>query len=461
MRLEVWMLSKGGWRILALMGALSVPLFLLACEEENTYVPPPPPKVTVAQPLIQDITEYLELTGTVEAYAQAEVRARVPGVLESMHFESGTPVNEGDLLFTINPEEYEAHVEAAEAELAQAEARQTETAKTLKRAQTLFEKGNVSQAKLDEAQADFLSAKAGVLVRHADLTRAEINLGYTEVKAPITGRVGRNLVDVGNLVGESEATILTDITTYDPIYVYFEVNERDLLQVMSKNRKEPADSKPAGKKGSLPLELGLANEEGYPRVGITDYADSQVDPDTGTLRVRGVLDNPGQKPDLMPGLFARVRIPFDKSPDMPLVTERAIGFDQSGQYILVVNAENAVEKRNVSLGRILDGLRVITSGVEAGDLVVVNGLQRAREGAEVEAEQIDMATLTASAIEEAADAGEEVQDKATAPSDDLTLSGTPDADAQNEAADSASTESNADAAGKTSADAAAPEPTQD
>jgi hypothetical protein len=125
----------------------------------------------------------------------------------------------------------------------------------------------------------------------------------------------------------------------------------------------------------------------------------------------------------MPGLFARVRIPFDKSPDMPLVTERAIGFDQSGQYILVVNAENAVEKRNVSLGRILDGLRVITSGVEAGDLVVVNGLQRAREGAEVEAEQIDMATLTASAIEEAADAGEEVQDKATAPSDDLTLSG--------------------------------------
>jgi hypothetical protein len=163
----------------------------------------------------------------------------------------------------------------------------------------------------------------------------------------------------------------------------------------------------------------------------------------------------------MPGLFARVRIPIDKSPNMPLVTERAIGFDQSGQYILVVNAENTVEKRIVSLGRSVDGLRVITSGVEADDLVVVNGLQRAREGAEVAAEQIDMATLTASAIEEAADAGEEVQDKATAPSDDLTLSGTPDADAQNEAADSASTESNADAAGKTSEDAPAPEPTQD
>lgn len=436
------MLNKACRRALILLGALGAPVLLLACEEENTYVAPPPPKVTVATPVIQDVTEYLESTGTLVAYAQTEVRARVPGILESMHFEPGTPVSQGDLLFIIDPEEYDAQVKAAEAELEKAKARRTETARTLERAQTLFERGNVSEAKLDEARADTLSARAEVLVRQANLTRAQINLGYTEVTAPINGRVGRNLVDVGNLVGEGEATILTDITTYDPIYVYFEVNERDLLEVAEKQKqaKEAEDDGQAGKRNPLPLELGLANEEGYPRVGLTDFAESEVDADTGTLRVRGVFDNPGRRPDLYPGLFARVRIPYDKSPDMPLVTERAIGFDQSGQYVLVVAAENTVEKRNVSLGRIVDGLRVITSGVAADDLVVVNGLQRAREGAVVEVEQTDMASLTASAIEEAADIGEA---------------------AQGNAEESAASGSNADAADGSDANAAASGETQD
>jgi len=264
-------------------------------------------------------------------------------------------------------------------------------------------------------------------------------------------------------VGEGEATILTDITAFNPIYVYFEINELDLLRVMamSKERRQASDGDAAGKKGALPLELGLANEEGYPRVGVTDFADSQVDPNTGTLSVRGILDNPGKSPDLLPGLFARVRVPIDKSPNMPLVTERAIGFDQSGQYLLVVNAENAVEKRSVSLGRIVDGLRVITRGVDAGDLVVVNGLQRAREGAEVEAEQIDMATLTASAIEESAEAGEEVQDKDATPSDGLDQEKASDADAKNETDQSNPSESNAAAAGETSAGVTDSEPTQD
>ena len=437
------MLNKACRRTLILLGALGAPILLLACEEENTYVAPPPPKVTVATPLVQDVTEYLESTGTLVAYAQTEVRARVPGILESMHFEPGTPVNQGDLLFIIDPEEYDAQVKAAEAELAKAKARRTETARTLERAQTLFERGNVSEAKHDEARADTLSARAEVLVRQANLTRAQINLGYTEVTAPITGRVGRNLVDVGNLVGEGEATVLTDITTYDPIYVYFEVNERDLLEVAERQKQadeeEEEDDGRAGKRNALPLELGLANEEGYPHVGLTDFAESEVDADTGTLRVRGVFENAGRRPDLYPGLFARVRIPYDKIPDMPLVTERAIGFDQSGQYVLVVNAENTVEKRNVSLGRIVDGLRVITSGLDADDRVVVNGLQRAREGAVVEAEQTDMASLTASAIEEAVEIGEAVKGAAE---------------------ESTATESNAEATEGSDADAA-PGETQD
>ncbi len=431
------MLNQGGGRILAIVGALSAPLLLLACEEENTYVPPPLPKVTVARPLIKEVTEYLEFTGTTVAYAQVEVSARVPGVLTSMHFEPGTPVNKGDLLFTIDPEEYEALVKAAEAELIRAEARKTETEKTLQRVETLVERGHVSQAKVDEARADFSSAKAEILVRKANLKRDQINLGYTEVKAPISGRVGRNLVDVSNLVGQGETTILTDITTYDPIYVYFEVNERDLLRVMSMNRKQDADEGRAGKRPPSPLELGLANETGYPHSGITDFSSSQVDPDTGTLRVRGIFDNPGQLPLLLPGLFARIRAPIAKRPDMPLVTERAIGFDQSGQYVLVVSAEKVVEKRSVTLGPTVDGLRVVESGVEADELVVVNGLQRAREGVEVEAEQVDMATLTASAIEGAIDVDEEAraQKKGLELSDQLPMSGAPEADSKSEATD--------------------------
>lgn len=400
------MLNEGYRRILVLLGALGAPLFLLACEEENTYVPPPLPKVTVAQPLIQEVTEYLEFTGTTAAYAQVEVPARVPGVLTSMHFEPGTHVNEGDLLFTIDPEDYQALVKAAEAELVQAEAREIETGKTLERSETLAERGNVSQAKVDEAQADHSSAKAEVLVRRANLTRARINLGYTEVTAPISGRVGRNLVDVGNLVGQSETTILTDITTYDPIYVYFDVNERDLLRVIEMSREQDDLAGDAGKRDPTPLELGLANETGYPHKGITDFAESQVDPDTGTLRVRGVFDNPGREPILLPGLFARVRVPIAERPDTPLVSERAVGFDQSGQYVMVVNGENVVEKRSVELGITVDGLYVVESGVQAGDRIVVNGLQRAREGVEVEAEETDMATLSASAIQGAVNADE-------------------------------------------------------
>ena len=389
----------------AAIGVVLASFLLFACEEQNTYVAPPAPKVTVAKPLVTDVTEYLEFTGTTSAYARVEVPARVPGVLLRVHFEPGTPVNQGDLLFTIDPVEYEALVKAAEAELARAEAREVETAKTLERSETLLKRGNISKAKVDESRADFLAAKAEVLVRKANLTRDQINLGYTQVTAPITGRVGRNLVDVGNLVGRGEATILTDITTFNPMYVFFDVNERDLLRVMSMSRKRGADEKGrAGKEASgdeTPLELGLANETGFPHLGITDFAESQVDPDTGTLRVRGVFENPGEQPMLLPGLFARLRLPIATRPDMPLVTERAVGFDQSGQYLLVVNDKNVVEKRNVALGQTVDGLRVVESGLEPDERVVVVGLQRARDGLEVEPEEIDMESLSAPAIEAA------------------------------------------------------------
>jgi hypothetical protein len=226
---------------------------------------------------------------------------------------------------------------------------------------------------------------------------------------------------------------------------------------MSMNRKQDVDEGRAGKRPPSPLELGLANETGYPHSGITDFSSSQVDPDTGTLRVRGIFDNPGQLPLLLPGLFARIRAPIAKRPDIPLVTERAIGFDQSGQYVLVVSAEKVVEKRSVTLGPTVDGLRVVESGVEAGELVVVNGLQRAREGVEVAAEEVDMATLTASAIEGAIDVDEEAraQKKDLELSDQLPMSGAPEADSKSEATDLDPSETGDGPAAESGADATA------
>ncbi len=233
-----------------------------------------------------------------------------------------------------------------------------------------------------------------------------MNLSYTKVTAPITGRVSRNLVDLGNLVGESEPTLLTKVTRFDPMYAYFNLNERDLLKVMAMNRKEiekkgldPA--KDSQTEADLKVSLGLANEEGYPHEGIVDFAESDVDSATGTLQLRGVFPNPGPAPVLLPGLFTRLRMPIGKRENALLVTERAIGSDQSGRFLLTVNSENVVEKKPIRLGRLVDGLRVIEEGLQPDDRVVVNGIQRARPGAKVDPEETDMNTLTTSALKAA------------------------------------------------------------
>ncbi len=405
--------------IFGLVGAAG----LSGCEDENTYVKPPLPKVVVAEPTIREIVDYFDSTGTTKASARVEVRARVSGVLESMHFVPGTTLNEGDLLFVINPERYEADVAAAKAELASAMARKVEAGRRLKRAESLVKRGNIALAKVDEAKADAGSAAAAVLKRQAELRRAQINLGYTKVTAPISGRVGRNRVDIGNLVGEGEATVLTDVTKFDPIYVYFNLNELDLLRVIEifreKIKAEAIDPKrESSAKARIPVHVGIANEEGYPHEGIIDFSESGLDAGTGTVQIRATFENSEVPPRLFPGLFARVRMPFAKRANMPLVTERAIGSDQSGQYVLVVNSKKVVEKRPVKLGRSVDGLRVIEDGVRPGDQIVVKGLQRARPGAEVEFTPVDMSTLTASAIRAAAAKAKKSKESKRPPSED-------------------------------------------
>jgi len=282
--------------------------------------------------------------------------------------------------------------------LASAKARGTETKKTVKRAKDLIKRGNVSQAKLDEADADALAAEAEILSAKAKLAQAEIQLGYTKIMAPIDGRVGREKADIGNLVGEGEATVLTEITQFDPMHVYFEINERDLLRLLERFRALAKEKgidtrRHSTERVGMPVFAALSNEEDYVHEGVVDFAESGVDKETGTLRVRGRFDNPGSLPKFLPGLFVRLRLPIAKRADMPLVSERAVGTDQGGSYLLVVNSEKIVEKRPVRLGQLDDGLRVVEDGVKSGEWVVVNGIQRARPGAAVDPKQVDMASL--------------------------------------------------------------------
>ena len=406
-------------------------VFFTACEEKNTYVEPPPPKVTVAEPLQQEVIDYLEFTGNTRAFEEVEIRARVSGFLQSMHFTAGTRVDMGDQLFVIDPREYQAEYNAAEAELNAAKAMQHRAKIEYDRAKRVFDKGAGRETDVVKWRGERDVALAAIERAKANVERAKLNLGYTQIMAPISGRVSRNFVDVGNLVGEGEPTLLTTVTRYDPMYVYFNLNEYDLLRVQSMYRKRVQEKgidtdKESAVRAEIPLFLGLANEQGYPHEGVVDFAESGVDPATGTMQLRGVFNNPGPTFVLVPGLFARLRMPVDQHENALLVTERAIGADQGGNYLLTVSGDNAVEKKQIRMGQLVDGLRVIDEGLQPGERVIVKGLQRARPGAKVEPEKIDMKTLTASAVKEAAEAKRDQAKPATAApaaGDDATSAG--------------------------------------
>lgn len=358
-------------------------------ESENKYVPPPPPEVTVSQPVKKAVTEYIELTGNTQSVEQVALVGRVEGYLTSINFKDGDIVKKGDLLFVIEPPPYEAKVKQAEANVAMAQATLVRSTLEYNRQLQLIKQNATAQSTVEQWQAQRDADEATVLQNKANLEVARINLSYTQVRAPFTGRIDRHLVDVGNLVGSGQATQLANIYRLDPIYAYFNINERDLVRIMERERERSKD-KPTKKDEDTPVYLAIEKEEGYPHEGRLDFAATALDPSTGTLLIRGIFSNPilpGEVPLLLPGMFVRIRIPIHVRKHALLVSERALGVDQGGRYLLVVNAQNKVEQRTVTVGQLEDGMRVIKQGLQGDEWVVVNGIQRTRPGATVKAIQ--------------------------------------------------------------------------
>jgi RND family efflux transporter MFP subunit len=348
-----------------------------SCGSGNRYAPPPPPEVTVEQPVEKEVTIYSEFSGHTAAYASADIRARVQGYLQSYDFTPGSDVKKGDLLFVIEPTLYQAQFDQAKADLAGKEAQYRAAEQQLEITQAIYQRSAGSRADLvTKTQARDL-AKAEVDNARALLEAAALNLSYTHIYAPFDGLIDRNLVDIGNLVGQGTPTLLATIVRYDPIYAYFTMSERELLDYREwlhsggGPAKDPSDV----------AYLSLASDQGFPHVGRVDYTSNRVDPDTGTIEIRSVFANPDHR--ILPGLFARVRLPMSHGPAL-LIPEAAVSSDQGGRYLLVVNDKNVVEYRRVHVGPVIEGeMRVVQEGVGKNDWVVVNGLQRARPGGEV------------------------------------------------------------------------------
>jgi RND family efflux transporter MFP subunit len=366
------------------LGLLRIGLLLFAATglsgcEQNTFVPPPPPKVAVAQPVQHAITRFLDTTGNTAPVKSVDLVARVQGFLQSIDYQDGAFVKQGTTLFTIEPETYRLKLEQAQAAEvgAQATLKQAET--DYKRQVDLVQRQAVSQATLDNATATRDNAQASLQQAQVNTQIAQVNYGYTNVAAPFDGIVTAHLVSVGELVGASSPTQLATIVQLDPIWVNFNVNEQDVLRIREEARRRGVS---VAELRQLPVEIGLQTETGYPHEGKLDYISPMLNQSTGTLAVRGILENPNRT--LLPGFFVRVRVPYSAQENALLVPSTALGSDQAGRYLLVVNGDNVVEQRKVQIGPTEGDLRVIESGLKPDDRVVIAGLLRAIPGQKVD-----------------------------------------------------------------------------
>ncbi len=362
--------------ILLLSATLLLLLYLSGCERSQPVPKSAAPAVTVAHPVSSEVVEWNEYTGRLEAVKRVDVRARVSGYLDSIHFKEGTIVKKGDLLFVIDPRPYKAALDQATGQLASAQAKQKLNAWELTRAKQLLQEKAYSQETYDQALANERQAAGDVEAAQAAVEAASLNLEFTQVKAPIDGKISRINVTEGNLIsgGTDQSTLLTTIVSLDPIYCYFDVNERSHLKYVRLLQAGKLPPPPHGVQ--FPAWIGLADEIGFPHQGYIDFVDNRLDPNTDTIRVRAVVPNPHLT--LSPGLFARVRVAASPINKAVLIPDEAIMSDQAQKIVYTVNNKNVVERKEVKLGQIEQGLRVIQSGLSPDDLVVINGLQRVR-----------------------------------------------------------------------------------
>ena len=357
---------------------------------------PPPPSVSVAPVEQKEVVEWDEFTGRTEAVETVEVRPRVSGHIQEVRFQSGALVKKGDVLFIIDPRWHQAEFKRREAELAQAKVRLENAEREARRTTQLLTNRAISTEEAEARQARFQEANAGLLAAEAARDSAKLDLDFTEIRAPIDGRVSRALVTAGNYVSglAGGATLLTTIVTVDPIYVYADMDENSLLKFNSLARARQTSSE-----DKIPVELQLADEGSFAQRGYIESFNNRLDPGTGSILLRAVFPNSDGR--IVPGLFARIRVPLsDKHPAL-LVEERAIGTDQGQKFVLALSATNTVQYRPVKLGPLLEGKRIVRAGLQPGDQIVVNGLQRVRPGMPVTPETSVAAQKSADHLETA------------------------------------------------------------
>jgi multidrug efflux system membrane fusion protein len=352
---------------------------------------PPAIAVAVAQVTQQDVALWDEFSGRLEAVQRVDIRPRVAGAVQAVHFREGALIKQGDLLFTLDAAPFNAEVDRAQAQVVAAQARLSYTHSEMERSTRLWEERAIAQREHDERVNAQREADANLRAAQAALQTARLNLGYTQVRAPIAGRVGRVEVTVGNLVASGAgAPVLTTMVSVSPIYASFDSDEQVVVRAL--------DGLEAGQGGRarierIPVQMGTGTAGGTPHAGHLQLIDNQVDAQSGTVRVRAVFEN--QDGALMPGQFARIRMGQARSTSAVLVNERAVGTDQSKKYVMVVaagaNGDAVAEYREVQLGAPVNGLRIVTSGLKAGERIVVNGLQRVRPGARIDAQDVPMA----------------------------------------------------------------------
>ena len=361
--------------------------FALGGCEKSGVPAPAPPEVSVAPVIEKRVKDWDEFTGRLQAVETVEIRPRVTGYIDNVAFTEGSLVKRGALLFVIDPRPYRADYDHAAADVKRFKTVLDLGRIELVRVQRLRDSGAVSEEELDERKSTVAQAEANVAGAEAALEAASLNLNFTRVTSPIDGRVSRAEVTRGNLVtgGSNGGTLLSSVVSMDPIYLYFDADEQSYLRYTKLAR---TGQRPGSHEGGSPVQVGLANEEGFPHSGTVDFIDNQLNPQTGTIRARAVLEN--KDGQFTPGLFARVQLLASGEYPAILIEDRAVNTDQSQKYVLLLGANNQIEYRKVTLGRVIDGLRVVREGLQPGDVIVVNGAQRVHPGVTVTPQRVAM-----------------------------------------------------------------------